>query len=85
MRDYIDITGKTEEEAIRKGLEQLGLDRDEVSIEILESAKAGFLGFGSAPAKIRVSYGPDKPEPVPAAPEPVKAAALPQRSRGVEM
>ncbi len=70
MRDYIDITGKTEEEAIRKGLEQLRLDRDDVSIEILERAKAGFLGFGSAPAKIRMSYGPDRPEPVPE-PEPI--------------
>ena len=69
MRDYIDITGKTEEEAIRKGLEKLGLDRDEVSVEILERAKAGFLGFGSAPAKIRMSYGEDKPEPQP---EPVQ-------------
>ena len=65
MRDYIDITGRNEEEAIRKGLEQLGLDRDEVSVEILERAKAGFLGFGSAPAKIRMSYGPDRPEPTP--------------------
>ncbi len=70
MRDYIDITGKTEEEAIRKGLEQLRLDRDDVSIEILERAKAGFLGFGSAPAKIRMSYGPDRPEPTPE-PEPI--------------
>lgn len=71
MRDYIDITGKTEEEAIRKGLEKLGLDRDEVSVEILERAKAGFLGFGSAPAKIRMSYGEDRPEPQPE-PEPVR-------------
>ena len=75
MRDYIDITGRTEEEAIRKGLEQLRLDRDEVSVEILERAKAGFLGFGSAPAKIRMSYGEDKPEPQPELelePEPVR-------------
>ena len=26
---YIDVTGKTEEEAVRKGLEQLGMDRDD--------------------------------------------------------
>ncbi|MBR3569788.1 MAG: Jag N-terminal domain-containing protein [Oscillibacter sp.] len=82
MRDYIEIAGKTEEEAIRKGLEQLGLDRDEVSIEILERAKAGFLGFGSAPAKIRVSYGPDKPDPVPEpaeADKPQSKAAKPEK------
>ena len=80
MRDYIDITGKTEEEAIRKGLEKLGLDRDEVSVEILERAKAGFLGFGSAPAKIRMSYGEDKPEPEPVRPETpaVSVAAAPE-------
>ena len=83
MRDYIDITGKTEEEAIKKGLQQLGLDRDDVSVEVLERAKAGFLGFGSAPAKIRMSYGPDKPEPVPATPEPVKTET-PSASGGDE-
>ena len=56
---YIDVTGKTEEEAIRKALQQLQMDRDDVSVEILERAKAGFLGLGSCPAKVRVSYGDD--------------------------
>ena len=72
---YIDVTGRTEEVAIAKALEQLGMDRDEVSVEILERAKSGFLGIGSSPARVRVSYGPDeaalaeekpvKPEPKP--------------------
>ena len=53
---YIDVTGKTEEEAVRKALEQLHLDRDDVSVEILERAKSGFLGIGSTPARVRVSY-----------------------------
>ena len=57
---YIDVTGKTEEEAIRKGLEQLGMDRDDVSVEILERAKSGFLGIGSAPARVRLTYGPEE-------------------------
>lgn len=59
MRQFIDVTGKTEEEAINRALEQLKLDRDDVSVEILERAKAGFLGLGSCPAKVRVSYGED--------------------------
>ena len=72
MREFIDVTGKNEEEAISKALAQLGLDRDDVSVEILERAKSGFLGLGSCPAKVRVSYGPeeeDAPEvkPVPKA------------------
>ena len=57
---YIDVTGKTEEEAIRKGLEQLGMDRDDVSDEILERAKSGFLGIGSNPARVRLTYGPEE-------------------------
>ena len=56
MRDYIDVTGKNEDEAITKALAQLGLDRDDVSVEVIERAKSGFLGFGSNPAKVRVSY-----------------------------
>ena len=54
---FIDVTGKTEEEAIGKALAQLGLDRDDVSVEILERAKSGFLGLGACPAKVRVTYG----------------------------
>ena len=60
MRDYIDVTGKNEDEAISKALAQLGLDRDDVSVEVLERAKSGFLGLGACPAKIRVYYGPEE-------------------------
>ena len=59
---YLDMTGKTEEEAIGRALAQLGLDRDEVSVEILERAKSGFFGIGASPAKVRVTYGLEEPE-----------------------
>ena len=49
MIKFIDMTGKTEDEAIRRALEQLGLERDDVSVEILERAKSGFLGIGGSP------------------------------------
>ena len=75
MREYIDVTGKNEEEAISKALAQLGLDRDDVSVEILERAKSGFLGLGSCPAKVRVSYGPEEEEPAPAQSAPVQEKA----------
>ena len=55
MIKFIDVSGKTEEEAIRRALEQLSLDRDEVSVEILERAKSGFLVIGGQPALVRVS------------------------------
>lgn len=87
---FIDVTGKTEDEAVASALAQLKLDRDEVSVEILERAKKGFLGIGASPAKVRVTYevaekpvkpaeSPKPPKPVaPVPPTPaVKAEAVP--------
>lgn len=76
MLKYIESTGRTEEAAIEAALEKLGLDRDDVSVEVLERAKTGFLGIGSSPAKVKVTYeGPDDEPEVPA--EPPKAAEAP--------
>ena len=93
MRQYIDVTGKTEDEAIAAALAQLSMDRDDVSVEILERAKAGFLGLGSCPAKVRVYYGPEdepevpevkpekKPEPQPEKKPEKKAEPRPEKKR----
>ena len=65
MLKWIETTGKTERAAINAALEQLGLEDDNVSIEVITRAKTGFLGIGSCPAKIRVTYEvPDEPEEV---------------------
>ena len=75
MLKWIESTGRTEDAAIEAALAKLGMDRDEVSVEILERAKSGFLGIGSCPAKVKVTYeAPDEPEQVP-----VKKAPLPRR------
>lgn len=63
MQKFIEAVGKTEEAALASALAQLGLDRDEVSVEVLERAKSGFLGLGGNPARIKVTYEvPDQPE-----------------------
>ena len=63
MLKWIETTGRSEEDAISAALFQLGLDRDDVSVEVIERAKSGFLGFGGNPAKVRVSYEvPDEGE-----------------------
>ena len=83
---YIDVTGKTEDEAIRKGLEQLGMDRDDVSVEILERAKSGFLGIGSTLARVRLTYGPEEApvaEPAPVV-KPVVQPAAPKAEKPVK-
>ena len=56
MAKFIETTGRSEEDAIAAALFQLGLERDDVSVEVLERAKSGFFGFGSSPARVRVSY-----------------------------
>ncbi len=63
MEKTIVATGKSIDAAVEAALAQLGLDREEVSIQVLQQAKAGFLGFGAQPAKVQVTYeAPDEPK-----------------------
>ena len=47
MEKSIITSGKTIDLAIESALSQLGLDRDSVSVTVLQQAKSGFLGIGS--------------------------------------
>ena len=79
MLKYIESTGRTEEYAIEAALKKLGMDRDDVSVEVLERAKTGFLGIGGSPAKVKVTYeAPDEEEAVVAA-APVKEPVRTER------
>ena len=69
MIKSIEKSAKTEDLAIAAALEELGLSRDDVTVEILERAKSGFLGFGASPAKVKVSY--EVPDVVVEEPAPV--------------
>lgn len=69
MQKFLEATGDTRDEAIQNALRQLGLDRDDVSVEVLDNGRKGFLGIGATPARVRVTYEvPDelvkKEEPV---------------------
>jgi spoIIIJ-associated protein len=48
-----EFEGKNEEEAISKAIEALGLDREEIDVEIVEAKKSAFL-FGGGKVRIRV-------------------------------
>jgi spoIIIJ-associated protein len=62
MEKFITATGKTIDLAIESALAMLGMDRDSVSVEVLDNPKSGFLGFGAVPAKVKVTYeAPDEP------------------------
>ena len=72
MEKFITATGKTIDLAIEAGLTQLSMDRDSVSVEILETPKSGFFGIGASPAKVKLTYeAPDEP----AAPAPALSSA----------
>ena len=61
----MDRNDGEDRDALNKALKELGLEDDDVSIEVITRAKTGFLGIGSCPAKIRVTYEvPDEPAPV---------------------
>lgn len=56
MTSKVTAVGKTVEEAISQGLEQLGVTRDRVEVNVLEHPSKGFLGlFGSRKAKVELT------------------------------
>ncbi len=77
MLKWIEATGRTEDAAVQNALAELGLDRDSVSVEVLERARSGFLGFGSSPAKVKVTYEVPDEEPVVKAAPAAKEAVIP--------
>lgn len=55
MKEII-ATGKTIEDAKKKAAEELGVSADDVTYEILDMPKDGFLGIGAKPARLLVKY-----------------------------
>ncbi len=69
--NVVEKTGKTVEEAVAAALADLGVDRQDVDVEILEEARRGILGIGSRDAKVRLTVrGNEAPEAAPAQAEP---------------
>ena len=75
MINTLEKSARTVDAAIEEALKELGMNRDDVSVEILDMGKTGFLGFGAQPARVRVSY--ETPDPAPVRPAPVKAEKKP--------
>jgi spoIIIJ-associated protein len=51
----LDVTGKSVEEAVEKGLAELGLSRDAVAIQVVREGSRGLLGIGGEEAIVRLT------------------------------
>ena len=78
MEKTLIATGKSIDLAVEAALAQLGLSRDDVSVQVLQQAKSGFLGFGAQPAKVQVTY--EVPDPVVVPEKPKSALGSASRS-----
>jgi spoIIIJ-associated protein len=80
--NHIDVTAPTLEQAIKEGLERLGLSRNDVIIEIVEEGSRGVLGMGQREAVVRLTplRPPTTPisQPEPPAPPPPAEPATPE-------
>jgi spoIIIJ-associated protein len=50
----VEISAKTVEEAIQQALEELGVSRNEVEVDVLSEGRHGVLGMGAEEARVRV-------------------------------
>jgi spoIIIJ-associated protein len=73
----VEVHAPTVEEAIEQGLDQLGLPRTAVDVEILEEGHQGFLGLGNQDARVRLIVKDENPTPLkPAKQKPAPIVAI---------
>lgn len=64
-RATLEVIAPTVEEAIDKGINELGIPEEAVDIEILDSGSRGVLGIGSRQARVRLIVRAEKPDAIP--------------------
>lgn len=73
----IEMSGKTVDIAIKNALDELGVDIDDVKIEIIDTPSKGVFGLGSKLAKVRVTVKTDDEDEVETAVEKEAEAEVP--------
>lgn len=76
-RTTLEIIAPSVEEAVARGVEQLGISPDMVDVDILDEGAKGFLGFGSRQVRVRLTLKAAEAAP---AGEPAPQAAAPKPS-----
>ena len=59
MQRYIEVEGKTTEEALELALKEFGVRRNQVSVKVISEPTKGLLGLGAKMAKVRVTLRED--------------------------
>ncbi len=75
----IQVSGPTVDEAIQRGLTELGLERDQVEVEVIEEGRRGILGIGTRDATVRLEALAPAPSPAAMTAAPLPAPATPSR------
>lgn len=63
-RTKLEVIAPSVDEAVEKGLQELGLTEEDVEIEVLDEGKKGLLGLGSRQARIalKIKSATEKPD-----------------------
>ena len=61
--EWVEITGRTVEEAKEAALDQLGVDTEDAEFEIVEEPKQGLFGRVRGQARGRARIRPTQPRP----------------------
>ena len=61
--EWVEVTGRTLEEAKEAALDQLGVDEQDAEFEVLEEPRAGLFGRLRSEARVRARVLPTAPRP----------------------
>ncbi|MSQ61975.1 MAG: KH domain-containing protein [Dehalococcoidia bacterium] len=83
MEQQLETSGKTVDEAVEEALLQLGLNREQVDVEVITAGTRGRFGLGGDPARVivRPRDGASPAEPTGVPPSPAAAARPPRAPR----
>lgn len=83
-RPSVETSADTVEEAVAKGLAELGVSASDVIVEVLEEPSRGVFGIGARPAKVRLQLFRRPMPPPPPAPPPTPSVAAPPKAAPTE-
>ncbi|GAP15155.1 predicted RNA-binding protein [Longilinea arvoryzae] len=87
----LEIIAPTVDEAVARGLNQLGISREMVDVEVLDTGSRGLFGLGSRQARIRLKFKSTESHPVAQPPSseapvvPVSTPAAPAKEAEVSV